>query len=319
MKTWLVVLVVCTVGFAGCSGDDDSSGSGTDAGTDGGGPGGDGGTDATVVDAAEDAGPCGSCAAPTPVCREADGTCVACVADGDCSGDTPRCDTATNECVACLDHEDCTDPAAAQCEDGACVPCSTSDHCAGTGGAVCDDSGETATCVECTDGDSSACGSSQTCNLLDGTCVDVAPGSRGSCESCTNDLQCATDHRCIRLEFPTGTPRETGHCLRQESAGCSNPYRYLITRTSLSGAAAEPYCGIDEERSTCEAIAALYADADCTEDGACTIDGTDTEVPGAVCGRVSGADGKCTYECTTSLYCPAAVPCGGTSGYCGGS
>lgn len=267
-----------------------------------------------------DAGPCEPACTGGEVCAEVEaGTfeCVDCVGDGDCGG--RYCSAFT--CVDCVEHAHCTEPEAAQCVSGSCVPCAAPAHCAGTTAGICDTTRTPATCVECTLSDSDACGTGSTCDLFTNACVEIALGARGTCMPCSNDLQCAADHRCIRMEYPTGTPRATGHCLRREATGCANPYRVIFSRASVSGAAAESYCGIDESRTTCEAVLALLGDADCTGDGMCVIGGSEVPVPGAICERVAGTEGKCTYACAgTAAHCPSGISCAGTPQmYCGGT
>ena len=76
----------------------------------------------------------GNCIAPTPACRNADATCVACVVDGDCP-DGQRCDASTNRCVAevdCVSDGDCVNVAGRPvCFQGACVECLQTDDCPG--------------------------------------------------------------------------------------------------------------------------------------------------------------------------------------------
>ena len=117
---------------------------------------------------------------------------------GGCGGATPHCDEQAGTCVACLDHEHCTAPDAAQCDAGSCVACGENEHCAGvTDAAVCNEG----TCVECSVNDNSACGGQQTCDLVAFACVDVAAGSVQNCNTCTNDDQCQSGHRCIPMQF----------------------------------------------------------------------------------------------------------------------
>lgn len=76
---------------------------------------------ATVGDGAipADAGTCGACAAPTPVCDETSGSCVECVDTADCG---PGLVCADHACVGCGDDADC--PASLpECAAGSCVSC----------------------------------------------------------------------------------------------------------------------------------------------------------------------------------------------------
>jgi hypothetical protein len=74
-------------------------------------PGGDGGGACTASD---------QCAAPTPVCDTAGGTCVECVQSDQCPAERPRCDTATHTCGACLVDADCASDVC-EADGGTCV------------------------------------------------------------------------------------------------------------------------------------------------------------------------------------------------------
>jgi len=224
----------------------------------------------------------------------------------------------------CTDHPDCTEAGNAQCDGGTCVPCTDSSHCNGVVGLpVCDNG----TCIECMLGQEGACVGTETCDLLAKECVDVAPGSVQNCEACTNDLQCETDHRCIPMDFPDGTPH--GHyCLEDAGSGCAEPFAVFINEPSISGAAAVNYCGIEEDNATCEAVLALLQNWRCSgTDGMCSPDGILPEqpVPGAICEQVGALANRCTYACDATPQCPGGAPqntCGNGDmtppGWCGG-
>jgi hypothetical protein len=166
--------------------------------------------------------------------------------------------------------------------------------------------------VECALGDESACTGSDTCDLLAKTCVDDAPGSAGECEACTNDLQCETDHRCIAMEFPMGTPHGY-YCLREYPPACDKPVAVPMNgKTSISAAPAANYCGINQDLATCEAVLALADNWRCSgTDGMCSPDGIIPEqpVPGALCRDLGGGAlaNRCTYACGSPNQCPDAV------------
>ncbi len=239
---------------------------------------------------------------------------------GTCKAPTPLCDTKTNMCVACLGHGDCTDADAARCDAGSCVPCQDSAECAGVAeGAVCHSS----SCVECALDDESACTGGKTCDLLAFKCVDVAAGSVLNCKSCSNDTQCETGYRCIAMDF---NKKAHGYYCLKESPGCNNPFKPLVNKTSLNGAKATDYCGIDQDLATCEAVLALFDDWRCPSgmDELCGPFG-DEEVatPGALCRTVGGSNNQCTYACTQANQCLAGSPgntCGGAPApkWCGG-
>lgn len=242
---------------------------------------------------------------------------------GACSGDTPLCDETSMECVACLGDGDCDDPAAAKCDAGSCVACDDSAQCAGiTGTEVC----EAGACVECNVDDVSAC--DDTCDLLAFECVDVAAGSVGNCEACSNDDQCETDFRCIAMDFDSSAH---GHYCLEVAAGCTRPYGVVLTnKTSLNGDSAANYCGIAEDNATCEAVNAHVAGWVCSgTDGMCSPDGIepDSSVPGALCRDYAGGGltNQCTYACDGATECPTAAnqnSCGegdeSPPGWCGG-
>ena len=242
---------------------------------------------------------------------------------GNCAGDTPLCDETKMECVACLDHDNCTDAAAAKCDDGSCVACDDSAQCVGITDLDLCDSG---TCVECNVDDASACGGSETCNLLTNECVDVAAGSVGNCEACSNDEQCASGHRCIAMDFQMSAH---GHyCLELPNPTCAQPFGVAINKASINSEAATNYCGIDEDLATCEAVLALVNGWFCTgTDGMCSEmeGGMEEPVPGALCDPVGLLGDRCTYACGAANQC-LSVPPGNTCGdgdetppgWCGG-
>lgn len=224
----------------------------------------------------------------------------------------------------CIAHADCTDAANAQCNNMAtCVPCTDSSHCEGVAGLPVCDGG---TCVECMLGEEDACVSPQTCDLLQNTCVDVAPGSIDQCEPCANDSQCMVGHRCIPLEYEM--QHHGYYCLEEPAASCSRPY-VPVFKPSINAEPNAIYCGVAEDIATCEAVLALQAGWFCTTDGMCsmTLGGAEFAVPGAICRQLfSIGDDKCTYRCGTDPECPASGAgrfCGDESGsnppdFCGG-
>ena len=195
------------------------------------------------------------------------------------------------------------------------MPCSGDEACKDRQDAtLCDLTVGSATgghCVQCTIADESPCGDN-VCNPLDLGCTDRPRASKQICQPCVADSECVADHRCIAMQF-AGSARTSGYCMKRVSTGCERPYASSpIRRTSLSGAAAEDYCGIDEIKSTCEAIAGLIADAECPDgaDAACGRDGS-------ICRNVNGLAHRCTYACDATAQCPSAFSC--SSGYCGGA
>jgi len=121
---------------------------------------------------------------------------------------------------------------------------------------------------------------------------------------------------------------ESGFCLKSTELGgpCVNPYRIVITRTSLSGAESDDYCGINEDLATCPAVLALLNDELCDPANG----DLDCPQPSGRCRELPGDVYACTYFCGLPAQCPAEPPAntcdssgaggaGGASGdYCGG-
>jgi hypothetical protein len=288
---------------AGGAGESDA-GSGT--GGDGGGAG------STTV-------PCGGdCPTDKPACDESSDTCVECLIEQDCTGATnTKCDTTTNTCVECLMPADCSTAGAARCEAGACVECKGNDDCTHIAGkGVCDGG----TCVQCTVEDETPC-AGKSCNPATKVCSTTTIGSVGTCAPCLADSECSgggtidPNARCVAMEFG-GVDRTGGFCLRRVVKACNAPFTVTFVATSLSGAASESYCGIDQANITCEAVLDLGAGRSCDDGldtscgcprdagGACTSPGK-----GGLCETVGGVAKKCTYQCATALECPGTRTC----------
>ena len=111
-----------------------------------------------------------------------------------------------------------------------------------------------------------------------------------------------------------GDPREGGFCLVRQAKGCERPFAIPITVASLSGASAEPYCGIDQDIVTCEAVLdaqgskACAADEDCgcprDDDGNCVMEGQ-----GGLCRTFAGLGDLCTYQCGAVNHCITGLTC----------
>lgn len=249
------------------------------------------------------------------------GQCVGCTSDDACHDrtGTPRCDTtgaATGGgCVQCLMNTDCGVESPECKSDRTCGACTTNEACTGRPGAqICDGSGVApydGTCVQCTVDEEWDCGD-DVCTPSTRTCaVGHEKLSQDTCETCVADSECMADRRCIPMKFD-GADRANAYCLKQYSTGCERPYTSEpIDRASVSGAAAEDYCGIDESKSSCEAVLALISGATCpsSADVECGADG-------AVCRNVNGGANRCTYLCSIAANCPNTAAC--NSGYCGG-
>ena len=213
----------------------------------------DGSPDAdAATDAAPDTGDAGGCpmgCPPHSVCDPDAQRCVDCLVDTDCGRDPAlRSCSPMNTCVECLEDAGCIDAAASQCDMHACAPCADNPDCAGimdetgtTALGICDTSAATATCVECTATDDSACGTN-VCDLLTNLCTDRPKNSAGLCQPCVNDTECSTGQLCVPTRFED---TDIGHfCLWREDAGgggpagdCirSRPYVGSEMHTSISG------------------------------------------------------------------------------------
>ncbi len=269
------------------------------------------------------------CAGSTSVCDTSSNSCVQCTAldSTACDGDTPVCDTSADQCVGCLATADCSSPSFAKCDTGenTCIHCTGNDDCAHlTGTAICD----SGTCVQCTPADESACGANS-CNPATKTCTQTARGTVDLCEPCVADSECMggdqadPDTRCVPMNFQ-GVAREGGFCLRRVASTCGRQYEIETNVTSLSGAPAENYCGIDQTVTRCEAVLDLGNNRACddTMDTSCGCardsDGNCTETgEGGLCRQVGPNVNRCTYECGTNEDCPQGRTCSGApTKYC---
>lgn len=233
------------------------------------------------------------------VCTD-DNRCVECISTTDC--DAGVCDTESNTCVECVTNNDCTDPAASLCDTATntCTSCGTSADCSHLATPVCDTSGIVGVCVECLDDDDTtraACGDNS-CNPETKLCTQTQTESLATCESCVADSECADTHRCVPMSFDSQF--HGNYCLRiRGTTPCINPYTVQLSAMSRSGAPAEPYCGINPDDTTCEAVRDHLAPQICTADENCGAVG----VSDGLCRSINLAM-RCTYFCTTSSQCP---------------
>jgi len=209
---------------------------------------------------------------------------VGCDDAADCGeASASRCDVASNECAGCLSDADC-------------------EHLVGT--PVCDEA--SATCAACTpDTEATTC-EMNSCDPATLTCTETELGSVRSCGACRSDSECRfANERCVPMRFG-GADREGGYCLREADAGCMFPYGTPTpSRGSLSGAPAEVYCGLDETRTTCEALRALLDDTACITDEDCGAAG----LMDGRCETVNGIVNRCTYSCIAASGCPEGFMC----------
>lgn len=155
-------------------------------------------------------------------------------------------------------------------------------------------------------------------------CTSMELASRGTCESCYADSNCAEpDHRCVKmwhLEEPF--PSEiSGFCLKviqnEPADDCIPPFVFAVyQRSSISGGLSQDYCGIDESKTTCEAVRAFHSDLVCPS-------GRDDECPeGGICRAVqtlgNRTEYRCTYACEDVWECSDPWTQESCAGFCGG-
>ena len=274
-----------------------------------------------------DAGICGSCPTPRPVCNQEAEACVECTAENTsaCIDDTPVCNSENFECVECVANAECSDRRKARCDTGAneCVGCESRTDCEGIAGFPECNNG---TCVECTPSSEETDCDRNSCDPFTLTCTDTMLASRETCETCVADSECMENHRCVPMNYkglrhPNGN---TGFCLKSIALGgiCTNPYRIVISETSLSGAPEDEYCAINEGLATCEAVRALLDDDPCDPENG----DADCPQPSGLCRELPGMRDTCTYLCSGPSQCDEEPNPGsgcGSSGsggddYCGG-
>lgn len=257
---------------------------------------------------------CGSRCEPCPTEPGAEATCsqgscgLAC-AEGffPCTG--PDCPA---QCVECSRHSDCTSPERSRCYQGRCQGCATSQDCADRPATpVCNP--QNGTCIECTPSESGAC-DGDSCDPTTNRCTDTATRSLDTCDRCKADIECQDYQRCIPMNF-AGQDRPDGYCMNIESLGaCQQPFPIHLERVSLSGHPLTRYCGVREEKITCEA----YQDFGnrCEEDDDCGTTGLDD----ANCTWFSGGPEpryRCSYPCTNNEDCPNGAFCTSpNNGFC---
>jgi hypothetical protein len=117
-----------------------------------------------------------------------------------------------------------------------------------------------------------------------------------------------------------GTPHGTGgYCLQRAStvASCTRPYSTGFDAVSLSGAAVETYCGINQSITTCESLLDLFAVTPCSVDASC---GGGT---GGLCRQIGAGSNPpltCTISCGSHSECLnsgiGSTCSNSTNGYC---
>jgi hypothetical protein len=120
-----------------------------------------------------------------------------------------------------------------------------------------------------------------------------------------------------------GVARPGGYCLKRASKTCTRPLTVTFSVKSLSGAAAESYCGVDQDNVTCEAVTDMVSSASCAdgldtscgcvrdENGACVAAGM-----GGLCKTVGGVPKTCTIACGSANHCLSGNTCTIDDPYC---
>ena len=274
-----------------------------------------------VPDGSVEAGGCGACPADKPVCLD-DVECVECTENDDdlCTERSQICNVELSECVDCLRDSDCTAPGASVCNLDAneCEPCETDTQCNDVDGLpptnnACDDR----ECVDCTpETEADSCPEGDSCNPVTNVCSGIQPGTRETCEPCVSDRDCGDEgNRCVPMDYQEERfpDEESGFCLKSIDLGgpCVNPYRIVITRTSLSGADPDAYCGINEELATCRAVRALVTDTRCDPEN----EDADCPQPSGLCENLTDGNDTCTYRCNEIQECLTEPVPGWTCGF----
>ena len=211
--------------------------------------------------------------------------------------ETTSTDTSTTNTVSILEPENPTDAIAVE---PVCTPGTERSSCSGT-----------------------------SCDPTTLVCTTMMLASRGTCETCFSDTNCASsDHRCVWMNYQ-GEPfpdERTGFCLKvtepvtiDDDGGyvCEPPFTVtLVARQSPSGGKDQTYCGIHEKITTCMAVLAFHQRKLCPS-------GRDDECPpGGLCRAIATSGKKtefaCTYACTEDAECSSSTGRVSCAGYCGG-
>lgn len=246
--------------------------------------------------------------------------CVECVTDNHCSGnaDGPRCKTtagggtgAINTCVECLSNADCTDPTKSFCDgDNKCVACVDNDECSHLANlTVCDTSGASGVCVQCTGLQRQACGAN-VCNSLTRTCTANGVGTATLCTPCVSDPHCEANARCVEESFP-GVNDGLYFCVPLQASGvCPRGF----AQPALGRATIDQTASVCLPETTCPAYNHYLGAQSCVsaaDDAACGIAG----VADGLC--VTSTTGfVCTIPCDSGNDCIATALCDPTGAFC---
>jgi hypothetical protein len=177
---------------------------------------------------------------------------------------------------------------------------------------------------DCTPGTEKTACSGTSCHPVSLVCTSMELASRGICETCFADSNCAEpNHRCVKMNHAGEPyPDETmGFCLQlttEEGTDCVQPFIVTLDdREGMSGDQRQSYCSIQEQLATCDAVRAFHNAEACPS-------GRDDECPaGGLCRGIVTQGNRteylCTYACVDVPECSSQwinVDC---AGYCGGS
>jgi hypothetical protein len=173
---------------------------------------------------------------------------------------------------------------------------------------VCDTSGATGVCVQCTGTNRTAC-DTKACNSLTKVCSPFDAGSAGSCQDCVSDDHCAAGNRCLAEIFPPGAGGTNlgFSCfpLAQNGTCAGRPYALAANATSIDGAAVN-VCTL--RLTTCAGVNNFFAGLPCTADSGCGANLND-----AICEPDTD---RCSVPCITNVDCPSAPSTCSTAGVC---
>jgi hypothetical protein len=260
-----------------------------------------------------------ACSANNQRCDLRSGSCIECLTNADCTGNAngPVCKTveddgpaSLNTCIACLNNADCTSAAASRCERNQCQPCTVNADCNGIPGPpnnspyVCDTSGATGRCEQCTSTDFDRCATNGAARVCDsrGTpvCTELLTGTADLCEPCIADAQCGPGQLCVEQTFgPDNSPIGFFCFARDTNGACPVAERPYVSpklgSASIDGVPGT-VCGL--RLTTCPGVRDLALSTPCTAD--------------ADCGAADLDDGICFRDTCN-------VPCNGDGTACGRS
>jgi hypothetical protein len=259
------------------------------------------------------------CTGSKRVC-DSTGTCQQCLTNDDCGDPTPACSPSTKTCVACLASIDCKTAEASRCETSthSCVACQADADCSQIAGkTICavDPQSKQNQCFECTLGKEAGClkeGKDYACNPASNQCTATEKGKLEVCQACLADSECLGGNlpepaaRCVPTTFGTNGQPHGSYCLQRVGpSGCTVPYSVSISAVSTSGAPLEPYCGINQATTTCEAVRDMVGGTACETDANCGAG------QGGLCQRISVVTPfvRCTIPCSMATQCPDVFTC----------